>query len=280
MIWSKRKYRYGLFELRFKVPEGQGIWPAFWLFGQNNKDEIDFFEMKGEKNNQVHVDIHCPDNCDRYYYHWYKKVNWGGWVKLNEYLQDGYNTITVIWEKGQINWYINGTPISRFYGELQTVMNIILNNSIARDNGPFSPGPNADTKFPADFSVDYVRVYGHPDTTAAVTHYLDYLPDTSFIRNITSAKGKGYLFKGIKKARTQGFISFYPTGFGNYVIQMNGKFRGWQCSIKNAEDHLVYTQALIYHFNRMELAKLRRGKYTLEITGPGAKNIVHEFTVN
>ena len=44
-IWSKQAFRYGYFEIRAKVPTGQGICPAFWLYGQNQRDEIDFMEM-------------------------------------------------------------------------------------------------------------------------------------------------------------------------------------------------------------------------------------------
>jgi len=38
-------------------------------------------------------------------------------------------------------------------------MNVIVNLAVARDNYPFNPGPNAKTKFPADYQVDYVRVW-------------------------------------------------------------------------------------------------------------------------
>ena len=30
-IWSKEKFRFGYFECKCKMPEGQGYWPAFWL---------------------------------------------------------------------------------------------------------------------------------------------------------------------------------------------------------------------------------------------------------
>jgi len=45
MLSSKRKYKYGYFELRFKANEEKGIWPAFWLFGGEPNEEIDFFSI-------------------------------------------------------------------------------------------------------------------------------------------------------------------------------------------------------------------------------------------
>ncbi len=33
MIISKQKFKYRLFEIKFRLPKGQGLFPAFWLFG-------------------------------------------------------------------------------------------------------------------------------------------------------------------------------------------------------------------------------------------------------
>lgn len=32
---SKKKFKYGFFEIRAKVPTGRGIWPGFWLLAAN-----------------------------------------------------------------------------------------------------------------------------------------------------------------------------------------------------------------------------------------------------
>ena len=39
-IWSKKDFKYGYFECRCKPPAGKGLWPAFWLYGKNQHDEI------------------------------------------------------------------------------------------------------------------------------------------------------------------------------------------------------------------------------------------------
>ena len=43
MIFSKQKYHYGYYEIKFKSQEGKGIWPAFWLYAGHENDEIDVF---------------------------------------------------------------------------------------------------------------------------------------------------------------------------------------------------------------------------------------------
>src|SRR5690554_5807772 len=71
MIFSKQKFKYGLFEIQFKPPVGSGLWPAYWLYGGNPNEEFDIFEYKGETPNKIHIDMHCPGNdCN----------NFGGWV--------------------------------------------------------------------------------------------------------------------------------------------------------------------------------------------------------
>jgi beta-glucanase (GH16 family) len=161
LIWSKEKYKYGYFEMRFKCPKnGKGMWPAFWMYGGNKNDEIDFFELKCEKNNYVHVDMHCPDGCDNYPGGIFgTKKNWGGWIKVDRSLDEGFNTIAGEWDNGYIKWYLNGQGIAYFKSNLETAMHLIANMSIAKDGGPFSPGPDASTKFPGVMEVDYIRVW-------------------------------------------------------------------------------------------------------------------------
>ncbi len=159
-IWSKQSFRYGYFEIRAKVPSGQGLWPAFWLYGQNSKDEIDFMEMKGERPNEVHIDVHCPDSCEKVFTKPFGlPKNWGGWVKMNQQLTDEYVTYSGVWLPNSLTYYVNGVPVSHYAGDFDTPMNVIANMAVARDGFAFNPGPNAETKFPADYQVDYIRVW-------------------------------------------------------------------------------------------------------------------------
>lgn len=158
MIISKQKFHYGLYELKFKVEEGKGVWPAFWFFGGKKNDEIDVFELKGEKNNQIHVDMHCPYGCDNGYKNKLGiKTSWGGWQPVSEYLHEGFNIMFLEWKPDEILWYINGYPIAFFKGSMPNPMNLFLNTQIAADGRAFKPGPDKNTVFPNNFYVDYFR---------------------------------------------------------------------------------------------------------------------------
>ena len=157
-IASKQKYHYGIYEVRFKADKGRGVWPAFWFYGGNKNEEIDGFELKGERNNEIHVDTHCPYGCDRGYKNKLGfNTNWGGWLPVTNYLNDGFNIMFLEWKKDEIIWYINGYPLAYFKGTFANPMNLYLNTSVAKDGGAFKPGPDETTTWPNNYYVDYFR---------------------------------------------------------------------------------------------------------------------------
>src|SRR5688572_13336241 len=94
MIFSRKKYHYGFYEIKFRSAEGKGLWPAFWLYAGHENDEIDIFEFNGNRNTELRVDVHCPDGCKNY-----KttlglvKKNWGDYLKTSGNWKDGFNVI-------------------------------------------------------------------------------------------------------------------------------------------------------------------------------------------
>ena len=61
---------YGRFEARIKIPEGQGMWPAFWMLGQDIPSagwpkcgEIDIMENIGKEPGSVHGSLHGPSTA-------------------------------------------------------------------------------------------------------------------------------------------------------------------------------------------------------------------------
>jgi len=167
MIFSKQQYKYGFYEIRFRVSEGKGLWPAFWLYAGHENDEIDIFELKGEKNNMLHVDVHCPSGCKNY-----KttlgllKKNWGDYIPCSENWEDNFNVVAIEWTREYVKWYLNGQGIAYWRGTYDHPMNVIANVAIAHDDGPFSPGPDATTEFPAKFEIDYIRIWAPVDNDA------------------------------------------------------------------------------------------------------------------
>jgi beta-glucanase (GH16 family) len=157
-VITKEKFHYGLYEVRFRVEEGRGVWPAFWFYGGEKSEEIDAFELKGEKNNRIHVDTHCPDGCNNYKSGLFKK-NYGGWMRTLGKIDEGFLTMQLEWLPGEVRWYLNGSPVAYFKGRFDHPMNIYLNTSVAKNGGSFKPGPDDKTRWPNVFAVDYIRIY-------------------------------------------------------------------------------------------------------------------------
>jgi beta-glucanase (GH16 family) len=184
-IWSKNRFSYGKYEARIKIPGGFGLWPAFWMFGANGDGgEIDVFEFSAKDWNEpsaytpsyVDMTTHYQGNmCQTT--HSYD----GNYPANGSYAVDFF-IYTVIYEKYKIEWYINGYLISAQY--LYTTLdgssmgcnidkghpvitlknksfpfepsfNIILNTAIQMGD----IAPNANTPFPAQMEVDWVRFY-------------------------------------------------------------------------------------------------------------------------
>lgn len=80
-------------------------------------------------------------------------------MKMNQKLTDEFVTYSGVWLPGSLTYYVNGIPVSHYTGDFDTPMNVIANLAVARDGFAFNPGPNAETKFPSDYQVDYIRVW-------------------------------------------------------------------------------------------------------------------------
>jgi len=64
---GKATWTYGRFEARIQIPKGQGIWPAFWMLGDNigtagwpTCGEVDVMENIGREPALVHGTMHGP----------------------------------------------------------------------------------------------------------------------------------------------------------------------------------------------------------------------------
>ena len=106
MVFSKQQFKYGLYEIRFKTPEGQGFWPAFWLYADNPPDEIDAFEMKGENPSRLKSGNVCDDNGDNV-----GDASCGGgqWFDVTGKFSDGFNVVRVEWGPEYMIWSLNST---------------------------------------------------------------------------------------------------------------------------------------------------------------------------
>jgi uncharacterized protein (TIGR03437 family) len=178
-------WQYGRIQARIKLPFGKGVWPAFWMLGENigsagwpTCGEVDIMENFGTYHNNASINngtAHGPG------YSGGNGIGKSYTLPLGEKVSDDYHLYAIEWSPDSIEWFVDGasyhkvTPASLPTGR-QWVFNnrffILLNLAIG---GPttFLGKPDPSSPFPAqDMLVDYVRVYeaapGSP-TTPAVT---------------------------------------------------------------------------------------------------------------
>jgi beta-glucanase (GH16 family) len=149
---------YGYAEIRAKVPAGRGLWPAFWLLpaDHNETPEIDVMEIIGQRPRTVEMHFHYRDRGRR-------REAGHSWKGLE--LPPRWHRFGVDWKPGTIVWYVDGVERWRFDSSRHVPaqpMYLLLNLAVGGDwPGP----PDAETPFPSEFIVDYVRVWRREEPT-------------------------------------------------------------------------------------------------------------------
>ncbi len=156
---------YGRFEARIRIPRGRGLWPAFWLLGNDigtigwpTSGEVDIMENIGKEPSMVHGSLHGPG---------YRRSDYTSEYKLpgGVHFADDFHVFAVEWEPKTVRFfvdqelYVTFTP-TRLPAGMKWIFDhpffIILNEVVGGDwPGP----PDATTTFPQTMLVDYVRVY-------------------------------------------------------------------------------------------------------------------------
>jgi len=162
---GKFQFTYGRAEARIRVPEGAGVWPAFWMLGSDidnvgwpQSGEIDIMEFIGKEPLTVYGTLHGPG------YSGDKAISRSVSLPKTEKLSSGFHVFAVEWEPTEIRWYFDGklystlTPKDIPSGSRWAFDKphfLILNFAVG---GKWPGKPNAATKFPQSMLVDYVRV--------------------------------------------------------------------------------------------------------------------------
>lgn len=148
VLASYHEQTYGWFEARCRMPKGQGLWPAFWLYHTTSVsgiDEIDVHEFLGHQPTTVYSTLHrSPDK-----HHGKEFVG-------PDFTAD-YHVFAVDWTKDHVNFYVDGALVHEHLGDSPPVpMYLIVNLAIG---GSWPGAPDSTTLFPAYYDVDYVRAY-------------------------------------------------------------------------------------------------------------------------
>jgi beta-glucanase (GH16 family) len=158
---------YGRFEARIKIPAGEGMWPAFWMLGEDigavgwpKCGEIDIMENIGKEPGAVHGSLHGPSSSAA-------TTSQTSTVQLPEgqKFADDFHIYAVEWDLNGVKFFVDSTNYATMTKEQWPATGpwvfdhpffIILNLAVGGDwPGP----PDAKTQFPKQMLVDYVRVY-------------------------------------------------------------------------------------------------------------------------
>ncbi len=144
---------YGYFEIRARMPAGQGLWPACWLLpmDESRQREIDIFEILGHEPNIVHMNVHYTDEDN-------EQTAIPREFTGPDYSRD-YHTFAIDWNEERIVWYVDGVERHRV-SESEAVPSgqfyLIANLAV----GGHWPGyPDETTPFPAHLDIDFIRAY-------------------------------------------------------------------------------------------------------------------------
>jgi beta-glucanase (GH16 family) len=155
--------QYGRVEARIKLPVGQGIWPAFWMLGENIDSagwpqcgEIDIMEYRGQTPGVILGTLHGPGYSGG-----------GGITNLvnitPESFHEDFHVFAIEWQSDRIDWFLDDELYHRVYREqvpgawvFDQPFFIILNIAVG---GTFVGAPDESTVFPQTMLVDWVRVH-------------------------------------------------------------------------------------------------------------------------
>jgi beta-glucanase (GH16 family) len=156
---------YGRFEARIRIPSGQGVWPAFWMLGDNFLKigwpacgEIDIVENVDVDKSKIRGSIHGPG------YSATESVT-SRYTLSRGRFSDGFHIFAIEWEPQAIRYYVDNklyatrTPADLPKGARWVYDHpffIVLNLAVG---GYLPASPDIATDFPQRMLVDYVRVY-------------------------------------------------------------------------------------------------------------------------
>ncbi len=154
---GKFSFKYGKVEIKAKLPEGRGTWPALWMLGNNITTagwpacgEIDIMEHVGNMPNKIHGTLHFP--------------NFSGGNAVTKSINitnasSEFHIYTLDWRADTIQFYVDGILYHTFTNTASLPFNqnffLIINSAMG---GNF--GGTIDPNFVSStFEIDYIRVF-------------------------------------------------------------------------------------------------------------------------
>jgi beta-glucanase (GH16 family) len=158
MIMSDKCFaqQFGYFEIRVKVPEGKGLWPAFWLLPTSHRwpPEVDIFEMFGAPNSRREGGVGKLHTGTIQAVH----DGTGAWYTMDINQYTSFHTYGLQWSPDTVTVYVDGKAISSqpTSDKMHTPMYLVANLAVG---GEWVESPDKATRFPASMEIDYIRVW-------------------------------------------------------------------------------------------------------------------------
>jgi beta-glucanase (GH16 family) len=136
---------YGYFEMRAELPEGKGLWPAFWMLPKDDSwpPELDVVESIGDPS-RVYMTAHSRHGRSL-----------GVEARITPHI---FHTFAVSWDRQDLIWYIDGGEAGRVPTpeDMHKPMYLLANLAVG---GNWPGAPDASTRLPAKLMIDYIRAY-------------------------------------------------------------------------------------------------------------------------
>lgn len=158
--------RYGRVEVRAKLPQGRGVWPAIWMLGTNISKvgwprcgEIDIMEYVGFEPDTIHANIHTGR------YNHVKKTGKGNRLEVKAPYKD-FHLYAIEWTPERIDFFVDDRKYFTYAKEANAgedawpfdqpcylILNLAIGGAWGGQKGI------DDSIFPQRFEIDYVRIY-------------------------------------------------------------------------------------------------------------------------
>ncbi|ALH80801.1 glycoside hydrolase family 16 protein [Sphingopyxis macrogoltabida] len=179
---GRAAWTYGKIEVRAKLPQGQGTWPAIWMLPERPiygpwaaSGEIDILEA-------VNLGVRCESCAGGIENRILGTLHFGGAWPNNKHKGDetalpapldGFHVFGIVWEKGKIVWTVDGQPYAtRVASEWSTsgagdpaapfdrpfhlILNLAIGGGLAEGRGVKGVDESG---YPKIMEIDWVRVW-------------------------------------------------------------------------------------------------------------------------
>src|SRR5688572_1380176 len=163
---GKAEWKYGRIEVRAKLPQGRGVWPAIWMLGVNRSEvgwprcgEIDIMEYVGFEPDTIHVNIHTGK------YNHVRGTGKGSQTRTEAPFKS-FHVYAIEWDPDRIAFFLDdkkfftyekeagaGKDVWPFDEPFYLILNLAIGGSWGGRQGI------DEAIFPQRYEIDYVRIY-------------------------------------------------------------------------------------------------------------------------